>query len=116
MSKVKDKLELFNQLNNEQGGVCVVPGCNYIPSYWWSERNRRSLLLHRVLPGRKGGKYTPENTVLVCVDHHIKIEGKSKQEIEALNPDEWRLNHYVAKSADGKMLFPGDPDYPEPWK
>lgn len=33
-----------------------------------------SLELHRIIPGRKHGKYEPGNLLLLCREHHIEIE------------------------------------------
>lgn len=60
------------QLRYIQKGKCIVPDCN----------KYRQLHLHRCLPGYLGGEYTAENCVLVCAQHHPKLEDfKSKAEV-----------------------------------
>lgn len=37
---------------------------------------------HRIKPGRKGGKYTPDNVVILCPNCHILAELKKLPEKE----------------------------------
>jgi predicted metal-binding protein len=43
---------------------------------------RERLHLHRILPGKKGGQYTFNNTVLVCAGCHKEIEGLNKEQLD----------------------------------
>ena len=59
-------------LRYQQNGRCVFPNC----------KKERGLQLHRCLPGYLGGEYSEDNCVLVCAQHHPKLEQfRSKEEV-----------------------------------
>jgi len=60
-------------LRYQQNGRCIFPGC----------KKERQLHLHRCLPGYLGGEYSEDNCVLVCAQHHPRLElFRSKSDVE----------------------------------
>lgn len=78
-----NKVELREFLSEQQDGKCVIADCQEEPDGYWNGFgvNKPWLLIHRIVPGRLGGTYDPENCVLVCPAHHIPIEGLTRDEI-----------------------------------
>ena len=66
----KERCELRAHLMARQGGKCIISGCNY------DEKKKGNCLMHthRIVRGVDGGEYTLDNCVLVCKNHHRKIE------------------------------------------
>lgn len=76
---VGDRNSTFQELIIKQHGKCVVAGCPYKVKS--KSFGNGGFHVHRITKGRDGGRYVPENCVLVCPVHHRLIEGKSLQEI-----------------------------------
>ena len=55
------------QVKDRDGDMCLLCG-----------RPGPGLHLHRVIYGSQGGKYAPENCVLLCHDHHNPVVHASK--------------------------------------
>ena len=51
----------------------------------WATKKR--LQAHRIIGRKEGGKYTLENTILVCCKDHRRLEGKTREEINLLVED-----------------------------
>ena len=111
---VMDKQSLYELLSAKHSGDCIVPGCNYVPSWLWVRLGRRRLCIRRITPGKSGGTYTPSNTVLVCASHHKGIEGMTLAQIKALPPEAGRLTPLTTMNADGELVHPWDSKYPHP--
>jgi hypothetical protein len=47
-------------------------------------RHKLALHMHRVIPGKLGGLYELDNLICCCRTCHRQVEGKSWQELEAL--------------------------------
>ena len=62
-SPYRKKKALF-KWHQKQGHIkCFVKNCKW----------NITLELHRISPGINGGKYTKENTILICPNHHSLI-------------------------------------------
>lgn len=73
--------QLWHTLLRRQNYRCYICGLS------WSEQVRRyerSFDIHRVVPGRKQGGYTLENTIMVCPECHQQIDGWSWEEVHLL--------------------------------
>lgn len=68
------KTILYYDLKYQQEGKCFV--C--LTPEW---QTRKSLQLHRIVKGKDGGLYEPDNVVLVCNKCHWRIEGIDRSEI-----------------------------------
>lgn len=79
IEKNGDKEKTKRYLVQKYGYKCIVPGCPYKV-----KNSGNGLHVHRILKGRDGGKYEPDNCVFVCRHHHKTIEGKTLQEILAM--------------------------------
>lgn len=55
---IKDKLFV-----DGWNGECMVKGCHYKTTHD----------VHRLIPGRSGGKYEPENSFALCPNHHAEV-------------------------------------------
>lgn len=67
-SRLKDKASgkarmLVKIINDSNINHCMIDGCLY----------GKTLDIHRFVPGKVGGKYTHENTFLLCPNHHAEI-------------------------------------------
>lgn len=58
-----------------QEGRCYICGIEE-----W--RIKKRLALHRILPGKDGGQYEPDNVMGVCPKCHSRIEGMTAEQIE----------------------------------
>ena len=59
-----DKRSLYDRFYSiGWDGKCMVSGCDY----------DITLDIHRLIPGKDGGKYTLENSFIICPNHHAEI-------------------------------------------
>lgn len=75
MDEINEKLILRDSLLKESSYKCYTCGDLYDGEY------SHHLHMHRILSGKKGGKYIRENVVLVCDGCHHSIEGFTIEEI-----------------------------------
>ena len=99
-----NKDELYTQLARIQSGKCIVPYCSWEPSLWWRKVRYRPLCLHRIVPGRDGGEYTLDNTVLVCPEHHGTIEGMTRRHLGLL----WEVSETTHQGDTQTENYGGD--------
>ncbi len=80
--------DLWRRLMVRQNYKCYVCGLS-----WKKQASfcQQSFDIHRILPGHMGGKYTDENTIMVCRDCHVRVQGMSLAETDqvrdSLNDD-----------------------------
>lgn len=66
----------FEVLYRFKGKCCICK----VPEW----KLRAKLQMHRVIPNHRGGRYVLSNIVPVCVRCHKVVEGKTREEIDAL--------------------------------
>ena len=84
--KIGDRNWTKATLIRTDGHKCIIQGCP------WKPKGRAGYHVHRIIPGRNGGRYVPENCVLVCPHHHKPIEGKTKREILEMKCTDAQIN------------------------
>ena len=73
---VQERRRLLLEAKYEEAGypiVCSVVGCSY----------GNTLFIHRVVPGKEGGKYEIGNMFFVCPNHHEEVH----RDLIRLTPD-----------------------------
>ena len=100
----------FRALVARDGHCCAVPGCG----------SRRRLHVHHVVHWLHGGPTDPDNEVLVCEVHHLKVHD-GEVDVRAVTPGRFRwfladggeLLEHVDPSALAANPAPADADHPD---
>lgn len=87
----KQKRRLYDIINKYNVTSCMVEGCNYNKTYD----------VHRLVPGKEGGKYEFGNMFTICPNHHAEYHrGICKLE---------KINDYTLKAIYGAVGESGIP-------
>ncbi len=83
--------DLWRRLMVRQNYQCYVCGLS-----WKKQASfyQQSFDIHRILPGHAGGKYTDENTIMVCHDCHVRVQGMNMDETNQVRDS---LNNHRSK-------------------
>ena len=79
IEKYGDKEKTKNYLIKKYGYKCIITDCPYK-----AKKCGNGLHIHRIIKGKDGGKYEPDNCIFVCQHHHKAIEDKRLTEIMAM--------------------------------
>ncbi len=71
--------EQFKHLGWNQ--ECMIENCVY----------NKVIDMHRIIPGKKGGKYAINNVAIICPNHHAEVH-RLKKKIIKIKEFEFKLN------------------------